>query len=308
MKSVVVASGKGGTGKTTITAAFAHLAARRLRVTVADADVEASNLSLALHVRDLSCVEFPGGSKGAIDEDVCTGCGLCVRVCRFGAITRGPSGVYRVDPFACEGCGRCAFECPVGAAVMTPTIAGEACEGESVTGPAAFGQLGPGEDLSGKLVTEVRRLAVDAAERHHSDVLFIDGPPGIGCPLIAAVASTDLLVAVAEPTVSGAHDLERLADLAARLRLPMRVVLNKADLSEDGAVRVRRLCESRGLALLAEVPFEPTLAVLLETLAEGTEGIPVERASGLSEVAKAWAAIERELGLGERAQELLVRS
>jgi MinD superfamily P-loop ATPase len=307
VKSVVMASGKGGTGKTTITAAFAHLAARRLRVTVADADVEASNLSLALHVRDLSCEVFPGGSKGVIDAAVCTECGLCARVCRFDAITRGPSGMYRVDPFACEGCGRCAFECPAGAAAMTPSTAGEACRGDSVVGPAAFGQLGPGEDLSGKLVTEVRRLAADSAERHDSDVLFIDGPPGIGCPLLAAVASTDLLVAVAEPTVSGAHDLERLADLAARLRLPVRVVLNKVDLSEEGAARIRRLCASRGLALLAEVPFEPTLAALLETLAEGAEGSSVERASGMREVAKAWEAIERELGLDERAQELPIR-
>jgi MinD superfamily P-loop ATPase len=304
MKSVVVASGKGGTGKTTMTAAFAHLAARRLRVTVADADVEASNLSLALHVRDVSCEAFRGGSKAVIDGDACTGCGLCAGVCRFDAITQDVSGTFRVDPLACEGCGRCAFVCELGAAVMTPSTAGEACKGDSIVGPAAFGQLGPGEDLSGKLVTEVRRLAADAAERHECDVLFIDGPPGIGCPLIAAVASADLLVAVAEPTVSGAHDLGRLADLAGRLHLPVRVLLNKADLSEDGAARIRQLCASRGLTLLAEVPFEPALGVLLEVMAEGAEGVSSDGTNGLREVAGAWATIARELGLEDDTRDL----
>lgn len=297
MKSIVVASGKGGTGKTTLSAVFAHLAAERFAVAVADADVEASNLPLALRATTTSCTAFPGGSKAVIDRSACDACGSCAQVCRFGAISAGESGPFVVDPFACEGCGRCATVCPHGAVAMEPSTAGEACVGESVLGPIAFGQLGPGEDLSGKLVTEVRRLGAQAAERHHADVLFIDGPPGIGCPLIAAVASTDMVIAVAEPTVSGAHDLGRLADIAARLRLPVRVVLNKADLSAEGAMKLRELCEARELPLIAEVPFDVTLADTVTAFAAGADSEATDSSLGLRAVRVAWQAIERELGL-----------
>jgi MinD superfamily P-loop ATPase len=297
MKSVVVASGKGGTGKTTLTAVFAHLSARTHEVAVADGDVEASNLPLALRAYDASCTEFPGIPKVSILGERCTECGLCAEVCRFDAIVVEPSGAYRVDPLACEGCGRCVTVCPSDAIVTSPASAGEACLGRSDFGPLAFGQLGPGEDLSGKLVTEVRRLGRDAADQHQSDVLLIDGPPGTGCPLIAAVASTDMVVAVAEPTISGEHDLDRLAAVAARLDLPVRVVLNKADLSEHGAQRVRELCASRGLPVLVEVPFDRALASTLEMLAQGVEIDVPKDSAGWVAAAEAWKMIESELGL-----------
>jgi MinD superfamily P-loop ATPase len=297
VKSVVMASGKGGTGKTTLTAVFAHLAARRLNVAVADADVEASNLPLALHVADVACIDFPGIAKARIAVEECSVCGLCAQVCRFDAIVASPSGAHQVDPFACEGCGRCAIACPEDAVVMVPSSAGEACEGRSSVGPIAFGQLGPGEDLSGRLVTEVRRLGLEGAEHAQADVLLIDGPPGTGCPLIAAVASTDLVVAVAEPTVSGAHDLDRLADVASRLDLPVHVVLNKADLSAEGAERVRDLCASKGLPLIVEVPFDPVLANTLEVLATGPGATSSRGSDGWSAATEAWRIVERELRL-----------
>jgi MinD superfamily P-loop ATPase len=297
MRTVVVASGKGGTGKTTMTAVFAHLAAAHHRVVVADADVEAANLPLALRVRDASCETFSGISKATIDVDTCTACGLCAEACRFGAVLTDPSGKCRVDPFSCEGCRACMRVCPAGAIEMTPSIAGEACRGESAVGPIAFGQLGPGEDLSGKLVTEVRRLASQAAEHAEADLLLIDGPPGVGCPLIAAISSTDLLIAIAEPTVSGAHDLERLAELAQRLRIPARVVLNKADLSDQGAAQIRRLCAALDLPLIAEVPFDATLAGLLEKLAQATGSDAVDQEPALRGLADMWRSIERDLGM-----------
>ena len=291
-----MASGKGGTGKTTLTALFAHLASAGLRVTVADADVEASNLPLALRVGAVACETFEGGGKAVIAEDACAGWALCVDVCRFEAISALPSGSYGVDPFACEGCRRCVTVCPNGAISIHAGRAGEVCDGDSAIGPVAFGQLGPGEDLSGKLVTEVRRHADTAAERHAAQVLLIDGPPGIGCPLIAAVANADLVVAVAEPTISGAHDLERLARLTARLRLPLRVVLNKADLSKEGASRVRTLCAAEGIRIIAEIPFDPALAGLLESLAEGIGAeTPAEAGPGLRQAALAWTAVEAEI-------------
>lgn len=297
MKTVVVASGKGGTGKTTLSAVFAQLASQQMAVVVADGDVEASNLPLALGVADVSCTAFPGGARAVIDPQACTAYGLCAQACRFEAIAEDASGVYAVDRYACEGCGRCVAVCPTAAVAMVPSRAGEACVGASSVGPLVFGQLGPGEDLSGRLVTEVRRLASQAAERHQADVLVIDGPPGIGCPLITAIASTDLVVAVAEPTVSGAHDLGRLADVASRLGLPVCVVLNKADLSADGASRIRELCASRSLPLIAEVPFDAALADLSKVSATETRVLAAAVSPGLREAASAWRAVQRELGL-----------
>ncbi len=301
MKSIVVASGKGGTGKTTVSALFARLASERTKVVVVDADVEASNLPLALRATDATCAAFAGGARAAIDAARCTGCRMCMQVCRFQAISPGTECVCVVDRFACEGCGSCATWCPNGAVRMAPSTAGEACLGSGATGPIAYGRLEPGEDLSGRLVTEVRRLGAEEAERQGADMLLIDGPPGIGCPLIAAVASTDLVVAVAEPSVSGAHDLGRLAGVATRLGLPMRVMLNKADLSSVGASQVRDLCASRGLPLLVEVPFDTAIADVNSAGAAEAPALAAEAGPGVRAVRSAWQALERELGLEEWA-------
>jgi MinD superfamily P-loop ATPase len=183
---------------------------------------------------------------------------------------------------------------------MQPSTAGEACRGSSAVGPIAFGQLGPGEDLSGRLVTEVRRLADEAATESDADVLVIDGPPGVGCPLISAITSTDLLVAVAEPSVSGVHDLGRLADLADQVRVPVVVILNKADLSEDGASGIRALCESRELRLIAEVPFDKAGADYLATLADHEAEPPADQTRFTQQLSCAWRSIEEVLGLEAR--------
>lgn len=303
MKSIVVASGKGGTGKTTVSALFARLASECMTVVVVDADVEASNLPLALCTTDASCTAFPGGARAVIDPAMCTGCCVCMQVCRFQAVSRGPGRACVVDRFACEGCGCCAASCPNGAVVMAPSTAGEACLATSATGPIAYGRLGPGEDLSGRLVTEVRRLGSEAAECRGADILLIDGPPGIGCPLIAAIASTDLVVAVAEPSASGAHDLGRLADVAARLGLPVRVVLNKADLSDEGASEVRDVCASRSLTLLGEVPFDTALADVNGASATEMPAFAAASTPGRRAAASVWQAVEYELGLRTRTAE-----
>jgi MinD superfamily P-loop ATPase len=294
MRTIVVASGKGGTGKTTLTAAFAHLAARDHRIVVADADVEGSNLPLALRVRTDECVAFSGGVEALVDRAACSACGECATVCRFGAIV-AEQDAYSVDSFSCEGCGRCIRVCPTAAIRMVPRDAGEACIGHSEVGPAAFGQLGPGQDLSGRLVTEVRRLAADAVERSDAELLLIDGPPGIGCPLIAAVANTDLLVAVAEPSVSGAHDLERLLELARRLNLSVSVVLNKADLAANGAEVIRKICRSHSLPIAGEVPFDPAVAGMLEAMARG-ETVSGAENPALDAITDAWQTIRDEIG------------
>lgn len=271
MKRVVFASGKGGAGKTTLTALIAHLAAPERLVTVADCDVEASNLSIALAARQSACEPFAGMPRASIDPALCRGCGLCADVCRFGAIRPGDvrkrPAAYAVDRWSCEGCRACVSACPADAIAMIPSEAGEVCDGATVAGPIAYGRLAPGEDLSGKLVTEVRSHAEVAAAAWGADLLLIDGPPGVGCPATASITNTDLLVAVAEPTLASVHDLLRLLTLARRLGVPVVSVLNKADLSSEMAVRVRETLGSEGVALLGEVPYDPSVSGVLDRLA-----------------------------------------
>lgn len=296
MKSVVIASGKGGTGKTSLTALLATVASGAHRVVVADADVEASNLPIALHATEARCTEFPGGQVARIDRDRCGTCGRCEEVCRFGALYPDPRrDTYVADVFACEGCGACVRVCPTGAITMVQSTAGQACTGSSSVGPIAFGQLGPGEDLSGKLVTEVRARAKQAAEAHDADLLFIDGPPGIGCPVIAAVTNTDLLVAVTEPTRSGEHDLMRLVELAKRFGLPMGVVLNKADLSAEGAAGIRQALEELEIPLIAEIPFDPRIARVLNALASDDAEGELRELMGSEHISGVWEWVSARL-------------
>lgn len=301
MKTLVVASGKGGTGKTTLTAAFAHLASTVGSVIVADCDVEAANLPIALGASDVRTEPFGGGAQAFIDATTCTACGACVDTCRFGAIVPAMDGddvVYRVDPWACEGCAACTHVCPADAVSMRQTQAGEVCEATTPLGPIVFGTLRPGEDLSGKLVTEVRDRAAGAAAASDA-LLLVDGPPGIGCPVIAAITNTDHLVAVTEPTASGVHDLDRLVRLARRLDVTVSAVLNKADLSEDGALRVRSYCADAGVDLIGEVPFDRALAALLGGMAQGA-GLPmaggVDDSPGLAAVRDVWKRASERLG------------
>jgi MinD superfamily P-loop ATPase len=294
MKKIVFASGKGGTGKTTLTALAAHFAAAAASVTLADCDVEAANLPIALRAHVTARETFAGGARATIDPQACRGCDACRPVCRFSAIAPGDSffrdHAFAVDPWACEGCGACVGACPHGAIRMEPTQAGEVFAAETVTGPMAFGQLLPGEDLSGKLVTEVRARAMSLAEAHGSSLMLIDGPPGVGCPAIASITNTELLVAVTEPTISGEHDLVRLVALARRLGVPVVVVLNKSDLSSAGALRVRERVAAEGLDMLGEIPFDPQLAGLLEDLAGGRE--PAGAAGpGVDAARRVWQAV-----------------
>ena len=260
MKELVVLSGKGGTGKTSLVAAFAALAERKV---LADCDVDAADLHLILSPRTLQVQEFQGRRRARIVSDLCAGCGACAEHCRFGAIALdGPGNgaiakTYRVDPLACEGCGVCGYVCPTHAVAFGLGRDGEWYISETRHGPMVHARLDPGGENSGKLVTLVRERARDLAKERDLDLLVVDGSPGIGCPVIASVAGTDLVLGLAEPTLSSQHDLERLAALTTHFRTPMVVCLNRADLNSEVASAIERWCATRGIRVVGRIPYDP---------------------------------------------------
>jgi len=258
VKEVVVCSGKGGTGKTSLTAAFAALARGKV---LADCDVDAADLHLVLAPERRRSEPFSGGREAVIDPDRCEGCGSCRDVCEFGAISEEDDGrggsIFKVDPFACEGCGVCVHFCPSDAIEYPPVIAGEWYVSDTRHGPMVHARLRPGAENSGKLVTLVREEARKLADARDAGLLLVDGPPGIGCPVTAAITGSDLVVAVTEPGVSGLHDLERLLDLAAHFRIPVAVCINKSDINPDFTARIESECARRDLPVVGTIPFDP---------------------------------------------------
>ena len=260
MKQLAFLSGKGGTGKTSLVASFAHLSRPAIAV---DCDVDAANLGLLLAGLDGRAHEFESGQRAVIDTSRCDGCGACLDACRFDALTRHEDGTLQVEALACEGCEACALVCPTNAVGFEGNVAGRWWVRKTSSGVLVHAALGIAQDNSGKLVACVREVAREQATAAGRDLILIDGPPGIGCPVHAALTSADAMIAVVEPTVSAEHDLERLLELARRFRCRAWVVLNKSNLSLAGAERIRALCERRAVPLLAEIPFDPAIPHLL---------------------------------------------
>ena len=254
MIKLAVISGKGGTGKTMVTAALADIGG--VPQVLADCDVEAANLSLLLKPRRISTEEFRGLEVGRIDLDICTDCGICESHCRFGAIVRRDDD-WAVDTLHCEGCGVCAYVCPMGASEMVPHVCGEIFTSETDRGYLAHARLFPGSGNSGLLVVEVKKRAVGLSEG--ADLILADGPPGIGCPLIATVSGMDAVLAVTEPGVSALHDLERLVTVCRRFGLRIFVVITRFDLAEDICAKIESYCEAEGIRLAGKIPFDPAV-------------------------------------------------
>ncbi|WP_149204946.1 P-loop NTPase [Actinotalea subterranea] len=295
MRTLVVASGKGGTGKTTMTAVLVHVAAPSRPLAVADCDVEGSNLPLALSVDVVSRTAFAGRPRAVVDEEVCAGCGVCLDRCRFGALSLSDDGLAVIDPWLCESCGACTWGCPLDAISFEPQQAGEVLVGEGPAGPMVFGLLRPGEDLSGKLVTSVRERVAALADERGVGLVIVDGPPGVGCPTIASITGADGVLAVSEPTLSGEHDLRRLVSLAHQLGVPVKVVLNKADLSETGAQRIRSACSSLGVELVGELDFDTDLPRALGAVARGTRPpSSLDSSSFVHSVRAIWPRVDPE--------------
>ncbi len=252
---LVVISGKGGTGKTSVAAAFFSLAEGAV---VADCDVDAADLHLVLGPEVKTRWAFSGGAVGVIDPGICDGCGICAEKCRFGAIVAA-SGKYLVESVACEGCGVCADACPMGAASMAASTNGEWFVSETRFGPMVHARLGIAEENSGKLVSLVRREARAVATGQGKKLLISDGSPGIGCPVIASITGAQAVLVVSEPTLSGMHDLKRVAELTRHFGVRAAVCVNKFDINPEIAGRLEEEARQMGLAVLGRIRYDPSV-------------------------------------------------
>jgi MinD superfamily P-loop ATPase len=266
-RQLVVLSGKGGTGKTSITAALAHMA-REGRQTIptvlVDADVDAANLGLVLQPEHSKRNEFWGGSLATIVPQHCVACGACADVCRYDAVR--PGSVYAIDPTACDGCAACVYACPEQAIRMVQQLEGEWFHSQTRYGPLFHAELYPGRENSGKLVTLVKQNARLLASDQQIPLVIIDGPPGIGCPVISASAGADLALLVTEPSLSGLHDLQRTFAMLQHFKVQALVVINKADLYPQGNTEIHRFSKQNQAEVIGEVPFDPNI---VEAMTDG---------------------------------------
>jgi len=256
-QELVVISGKGGTGKTSLAASFAVLAGR---VVVADCDVDASDLHLVLSPQVRERHEFRSGHEAIIRPADCTGCGECFALCRFGAIVKSEAGPghpgYAVDPVACEGCGVCVHFCPAQAIDFPERVCGEWMVSDTRCGPMVHARLNVAGENSGKLVATVRQEARRLAQQEQRSLVIVDGPPGIGCPVIASVTGAALVLAVTEPTVSGEHDLERVLSLAHHFGIPAAVCVNKWDLNAATTERIEQRARASGARVTGRIRYD----------------------------------------------------
>ena len=254
MKELVVISGKGGTGKTSITASFAALAGNCV---IADCDVDAADLHLVLNPEIISREDFSGGKRAEIKTDICSNCSRCMELCRFGAVRWDTEKrTLYIDPIACEGCGVCAWFCPKKAIKLFPAVNGECYVSNTRFGPMSHAKLGIAEENSGKLVSVVRKKARELSEEHKKEFLIVDGSPGIGCPVIASIGGADFVLIVTEPTLSGMHDLGRVAELIRHFKIPGAVCVNKWDLNPGLAAEIENGAEAKGLKNAGRVRYD----------------------------------------------------
>ena len=251
MRELVILSGKGGTGKTSITAAFASLAENMV---MCDADVDAADLHLILNPDFNKTSDFKGGNEAVINPDKCTECGKCIEVCRFDAI----SDTFKVDPIECEGCGVCFDLCPEEAIDFPEVICGQWHISNTRFGPMVHARLGIAQENSGKLVSLVRQEARKIAQKKDLDMILTDGPPGVGCPVIASIGQATAILIVAEPTVSGLHDMKRVGELSRHFNIPAMVLINKFDLNLDQTKKIEKLAQESSIKIVGKIPFDET--------------------------------------------------
>jgi MinD superfamily P-loop ATPase len=283
MKELIVISGKGGTGKTSLMAAFAALSREKV---LCDADVDAADLHLVMAPEVIREEPFVSGHKAVIRRDDCTRCGLCRELCRWDAVR----GDFTVDEIACEGCGVCVTLCPEAAIDFPDSTCGQWFVSETRFGPMVHARLGIAEENSGKLVSLVRREARELARERGLELILTDGPPGIGCPVIAAIGAADAVLVVAEPSVSGIHDMERVVQLAEHFRVPAMLCINKHDISIRNSLAIEEYARQRGLKCIGRVPYDPAVT---RAMVQGQTVFEFDRRAA---AAKAIEAVWQALG------------
>lgn len=284
MKQVVFISGKGGTGKSTIVASLSLIVDNKM---LADCDVDAPNLHLLIPGEVVRQHDYAGASVAWIDPERCISCGLCRQVCRFDAIT----DAFVVGPMACEGCAACQVVCPVHAIDLNPVKTGETYVSKTSRGTFAHARLAIGAEGSGKLVTEVRKNLF--AEANDEAWVLIDGSPGIGCVVIASITGTDAVVAVAEPTPSGRHDLDRVLFVADHFHVPAFVCINKYDLNPEVTEAITRDCANRGVPVISRIPYDPAV---VQALQQGMTPVEANLAPIVEPIRRIWQFLLETLG------------
>ena len=284
MKQLVVLSGKGGTGKTSLAASFSILAGKCV---CADCDVDASDLHLLLPPEATESHLFRSGQEAVVNPSGCDACGICTSICRFNAIqfitTQSGEEVAQVVPHLCEGCAVCVLLCPQQAIQTRPRTSGEWMVSKARCGTMVHARLRPGAENSGQLVTAVRTQAVHLAEEQNAELVVIDGPPGVGCPVIAAVSGATMVLAVTEPTVSGEHDLERVLSLTKHFNIATAICVNKWDLNPEMTERIEEKARRAGARVVGRIRYDRavTLAQMQERAVVEIEAPCVEDIQGI---------------------------
>jgi len=285
IRELIILSGKGGTGKTTVTASFAALAGKKV---TADCDVDAADLHLVLKPEVKHTEEYIGGKKAFINPRICSTCGKCVELCRFDAIDK----FFVTDVLSCEGCGVCAVFCPENAIEMKPHVSGYRFVSKTEHGSLIHARLGIAEGNSGKLVSVLRKLSKEKAEAEHCGLIITDGSPGIGCPVIASVTGASFVLLITEPTVAGIHDMKRIHGLTKHFRVRTGVCVNKYDINIEKSGEIEGYCRENGLLFFGMIPYDRDVT---EAQIAGKSVVEYSNGPASEAIRKLWEKTENEI-------------